>query len=164
LLQLYYVVLLALSRLIISFILKSSGDSWLFLTGYFILFIPPVYLLLLSSYYHQNVFISFFFQVNNSITTKISNLNLYSITVFRFASISFFRLKTISMLSLNISILTFIDKLKIFFCRQIYSFFSLFWNCRGLEKGSLFFSPWRTCTSISRESNTICKIIIFNNN
>jgi hypothetical protein len=38
-------VILALPRIIISFLskcMKSSGDSWLFLTGYFISFIPPM--------------------------------------------------------------------------------------------------------------------------
>jgi len=38
-------VILALPRLIISFVskcMKSTGDSWLFLVGYFISFIPPM--------------------------------------------------------------------------------------------------------------------------
>jgi len=57
---------------------------------------------------HQNVFISFLRSIIR--LRQISNLNLNSSTVFRFASICFFRTKMILMLYLNISIIIFIYK------------------------------------------------------
>jgi hypothetical protein len=66
-------VILALPRLIISFIskcMKSSVDSWLFLVGYFISFIPPMLtfvVFILPSKFYKNVFRETAVRYQNSI-------------------------------------------------------------------------------------------------